>query len=181
MAQPLLGLLCFSQHPALSTSTKSQPATIPSGKGCKTQLNWTPGFVAQAGPDVGTKKELTCIGRSPFHCQACRVLGNYFREIRQEPPQIVEKKRLKGWRQLCRMRYSQYTSQYIVGILDRHAASHSAYGQLLKIPPRLGVIQSVPEPFQLLTGFLSNSRAAYPTIVLTSLLQNLTGTSDNTF
>lgn len=71
----------------------------------------------------GLKRNLTSsIRRSPFHCQACRVLGNYFREIRQEPPQIVEKKRLKGWRQLCRMRYSQYTNQYIVSILERRAS-----------------------------------------------------------
>lgn len=39
----------------------------------------------------------------------------------------------------------------------------------------------LPEPFQLFTDLLFNSRLAYPTIALTSPFQRLIGISDNTF
>lgn len=64
-------------------------------------------------------------------------------------------------------------------ILDEVQASHSPYGQLLKILPRLSVIQKACAlPSQRFSDLFLNSRLAYPTIFLTSPLQCLMGISN---
>lgn len=175
MAKPQPRQLCFFQHPTLSTSTKSQPATVPQGRVERPSWIEHPGCTAQEWLALGTSKELTSIRGSPFHCQTCPVLGECF---------------LKDWTRPASNSGRQKNFLTDGGSSIKHGTTSLLLGGDISLPYSICTVADdtthigchskglcLPDLFSDLS---LSSRLAYPTIFLTSSLQYLIAISSFT-